>query len=190
VIVPRSDLQSLCDILVAETPDGGVGRVIATIDTIIRTGCALVLMISFWAMLLPTFFNAVLRYTTNTSLVWSVEIVQLTFPWFIMAGAVLAAQHMLHIRVQLLLTLLPRLQRRWLTVPVQGLIAMTCLMVVYVYLGFGLYEGGMAFAAGDVAFTSLGVPQSWSYLALLCGYMLLGITALTAIYRLLHEDVN
>jgi TRAP-type C4-dicarboxylate transport system permease small subunit len=73
---------------------------------------------------------------------------------------------------------------------VQGLIAMTCVMVVYVYLGFGLYEGGMAFAAGDVAFTSLGVPQSWSYLALLCGYMLLGVTALTAIYRLLHEDVD
>lgn len=146
-------------------------------------------------MLLPTFGNAVLRYTTNASLNWSVEVVQLTFPWFIMAGAVLAAQHNRHIGVELLTNLLSDRPARWLAILVQGLILMASLAVVYVYLGFGTFDGGMEFAAGDVQFTSLGVPQSWSYLALLVGYWLLGLTSLATVYRLfmgerVHSDDN
>ncbi len=101
-----------------------------------------------------------------------------------MAGAVLAAQHSRHIGVELLVNLLAERPAHWLALMVQVFILVACLAVIYVYLGFGKFDGGMEFAAGDVQFTSLGVPQSWSYLALLFGYALLGLTALATAYRL------
>ena len=160
----------------------------ASIHAAIRGVCAGILWLTFLTMLLPTFANAVLRYTTNASLNWSVEVVQLTFPWFIMAGAALAAQHSRHIGVELLVNVLSDRPARWLALFVQGLILLACLAVIYVYIGFGAFEGGMEFAAGDVQFTSLGVPQSWSYLALLFGYVLLGLTALATAYRLITGE--
>ena len=174
----------LRQIIVANEATGLLGPVVNAVDTTVRAVCALILWITLLAMLLPTFANAVLRYTTNASLNWSVEVVQLTFPWFIMAGAVLAAQHSRHIGVELLVNLLSKRPAQWLELVVQALILVACLAVIYVYLGFGQFDGGMEFAAGDVQFTSLGVPQSLSYLALLFGYALLGLTALATAYRL------
>ncbi len=178
------------ELLVATTPAGPLGPVIRFIDTFVRWLCACILWGTFAAMLAPTFANAVLRYTTNASLIWSVEVVQLTFPWFIMAGAVLAAQHSRHIGVELFVSLLPMGLRRWIAILVQLFVLAGCMAVLYVFLGFGLFDGGMEFAAGDVAFTSLGVPQSWSYQALLFGYFLLGLTALGTIYRLAVGDMS
>ncbi|MGI9433961.1 MAG: TRAP transporter small permease [Geminicoccaceae bacterium] len=172
------------DLLDAPDAAGPLGPVVTHLDRIIRWVCALILWTTFAAMLLPTFANAVLRYTTDASLNWSVEVVQLVFPWFIMAGAVMAAQHGRHIGVELFVALLPTKIARWIAIPNQVLILMACLTVIYVYLGMGMFEGGMDFAAGDVAFTSLGIPQSWSYAALLFGYVLLGLTALSTICRL------
>ncbi len=180
-------------LILADEATGPLGPVVNAVDTGVRVACALILWATFLAMLLPTFANAVLRYTTNASLNWSVEVVQLTFPWFIMAGAVLAAQHSRHIGVELLVNLLADRPARWLAIVVQGLVLIACFAVIYVYLGFGEFDGGMAFAAGDVQFTSLGVPQSWSYLALLYGYAGLGLTCLATAYRLIlgervHSD--
>ncbi len=164
---------------------GWFSPAIQGLDTSIRYACAMTLWVSFLVMLLPTFVNAVLRYTTDASLSWSVEIIQLVFPWFIMAGAVLAAQHSRHIGVSFFLSVCSVRIAKLMILLVQQLILIGCITVGYVYLGFGEFEGGMEYAAGDVAFTSLGVPQSWSYLALLVGYILLGLTALTRFYRVL-----
>ena len=172
------------DLLSSPIATGPLGPVVTRLDSAIRWVCSLVLWTTFVAMLAPTFANAVLRYTTDASLNWSVEVVQLVFPWFIMAGAVMAAQHGRHIGVELFVTLLPMKLARWIAIPVQALILMACLTVIYVYLGLGMFEGGMDYAAGDVSFTSLGLPQSWSYAALLFGYALLGLTALSTLYRL------
>ena len=170
---------------VNSTATGPLGPVVTHLDAAIRWSCGLILWSTFLAMLGPTFANAVLRYTTDASLNWSVEVVQLVFPWFIMAGAVMAAQHGRHIGVELFVALLPAKIVRWIAVPTQLLIGAACLTVIYVYLGFGIFEGGMEYAAGDVSFTSLGIPQSWSYAALLFGYLLLGLTALSTTYRLI-----
>ncbi|MEM8700339.1 MAG: TRAP transporter small permease [Pseudomonadota bacterium] len=175
-------------LLTASPVKGPLGPLVALLDTSVRWICAATLWLCFLAMLLPTFANAVLRYATNASLVWSVEVVQLTFPWFIMAGAVLAAQHCRHISVELFLNMLPDRWKLLITIPIQILIVVTCGAVIYVYLGLGMFEGGMKFAAGDVSFTSLGIPQLWSYLAIFAGYALLGVTALTNIYRQVTGD--
>ncbi len=175
------------DILIAPKSAGPLGPAVRAVETAVRVACAAILWLAFAAMLIPTFANAALRYTTNASLTWSVEIVLLVFPWFIMAGAVLAAQHGRHIGVELFVGLLPARLARWIAVPTQALIAASGLAVAHVYLGFGIYEGGMEFAAGDVAFTSIGVPQSWSYAAILAGYCGLALTALTTLHRLLAD---
>lgn len=181
------DRALLRQLIIAPRAAGPCGALAAYIDTSIRALCAVVLWLAFIAILAPTFANAVLRYTTDASLVWSVEIVQLTFPWFIMAGAVLAAQHGRHIGVGVFIAQLRPAAARILRVLVQLLILLACFAIISVYLGVGVFEGGMAFAAGDVIFTSLGVPQSFSYLALLCGYLLLGLTAAVGIYRMLYD---
>ncbi|BCL70970.1 hypothetical protein VINI7043_09010 [Vibrio nigripulchritudo ATCC 27043] len=184
----QSEVKAL---LTAPPCSGWLSPVVQKVDTLIRYLCALTLWVSFVVMLAPTFFNAVLRYATDSSLNWSVEIIQLVFPWFIMAGAVLAAQHGRHIGVSFILTVCSPRVAKVMTLIVQQLILVGCITVGYVYLGFGEFEGGMAFAAGDVAFTSLGVAQSWSYLALLVGYALIGLTALTTFYRILVDsDLN
>lgn len=172
------------NILVASSPGGPLGPLVAWVDTGVRMVCALMLFASFTTIFFPTLANAILRYTTSSSLIWSVEIVELTFPWFIMAGAALAAQHSRHIGVELLSALLTGRASVVLEYVVQLVVLVACAAVIYVFLGFGMFEGGMQFAAGSVQFTSLGVPQSWSYLALLFGYSLLGLTALTTLLRL------
>ncbi|MDD9812481.1 MAG: TRAP transporter small permease subunit [Gammaproteobacteria bacterium] len=184
------DKSLLRQLIIAPRAAGPLGALAAGLDTLTRAVCAVVLWLTFTAILAPTFANAVLRYTTNASLVWSVEIVQLTFPWFIMAGAVLAAQHGRHIGIAVFIAQLRPAAAKWLRVLVQLLILLACFAIITVYIGGGMFEGGMAFAAGDVIFTSLGVPQSFSYLALLCGYILLGLTAAVGIYRLLYDGAR
>lgn len=181
---------TLREILLAPAAGGALGAAAARIDTALRFVCAFILWIAFLAIFLPTFANAVLRYTTNSSLEWSVEIAQLVFPWFIAAGAVLAAQHGRHIRVEALWDVLSERMRRSLSAAVQALIFAACCAILYVYTGQGRFEGGMEFAAGDAAFTSLGVSQKWSYLALPAGYFMLGLTALTSAYRLFFPAVR
>ena len=165
------------------TATGPLGPVVSHVDGFIRQLCAVILGVGFLALFLPTLANAVLRYTTDKSVIWSVEAVQLVFPWFIMAGATLAAQHSRHISVEFFIRLLPRSLSRWVTIPVQIIVFAGAAAVLYVFLGLGRFEGGIAFAAGDTMYTSLGVPQSYSYSALLFGYTLLSVTAMTNVYR-------
>ncbi len=176
------------DLIFIKAATGPFGAVVTRIDRTICMACAIVLWISFFALFLPTLANAILRYTTDASLTWTVELVKLTFPWFIMAGAVLAAQHSRHIGVEFFLTLLPKSLSRWLTIPVQLLIILASASVIYVYLGFGIFDGGIEFAAGDTLYTSLNISQSWSYTAILCGYISLCITALTNVYRQFNQE--
>ena len=177
-------MPTLRDILLAPAAGGALGGIVARTDTALRFICAVILWISFAAIFIPTFANAVLRYTTNSSLAWSVEIAQLVFPWLIAAGASLAAQHGRHISVAALFDILSEKMRRRLSAVVHSLVLVACCAILYVYTGQGRFEGGMEFAAGDASFTSLGVSQSWSYLALPAGYFMLGLTAITSAYRL------
>ncbi len=171
------------EFLHAPSATGPLGPMVSTIDGLIRWVCAIILWAGFFALFLPTLANAILRYSTNESLIWSVEVVQLVFPWFIMAGATLAAQHSRHIGVEFFIRLLPRKMTRWVTIPVQLIILVGAFGVIYVFLGLGRFEGGIEFAAGEVMYTSLQLPQSYSYMAILFGYSMLTITALTNLYR-------
>ena len=59
--------------------------------------CAAILYITFGAIFSILCTDVVLRYFSGSSLRWASEIPELLFPWLVMAGVVLAAQHGAHI---------------------------------------------------------------------------------------------
>lgn len=164
------------DLLHAPDAAGPLGPAVRCADTVIRYLCALILWVTFVAMLIPTFSNAFLRYTTDASIVWSEQAVRLVFPWFILAGAVLAAQHNRHISVSALVALLGPVALRRLRIAVQLIILGSCAVVFDFAIDVAKSDDSM--------YTLIGIRQSWSYLALVFGYALLAVTALTSCYRL------
>ncbi len=168
------------DLLLAERPPGVLGAAVQLIDNVIRKLCAIILWVSLLAMLVPTCLNAALRYLSDSSIVWSEQLVNCLFPWFVMAGAALAAQHARHIGVELLPALLPRVAVRWLYLLVHLIIIAACSIVVW-------YGSEITMLERDTAFTLIGVSQAWSYLALVVGYCLIGVTSLTGVYRLFQN---
>ncbi len=170
------------DILHAPEAVGPLGPAVTRADTSIRYACAVILWTSFLVMLLPTFANAFLRYTTDVSIVWSEQAVRLVFPWFILSGAVLAAQHNRHIGVGVLVGALSRRLRRWLQILVQFIILGSCGVVFDFAIDVALSDESM--------YTLIGIRQSWSYLALVFGYALLAVTALTTTYRLVTDPAH
>ena len=169
------------EILHAPLAVGPFGPAVTRIDTSIRYLCAIILWVTFLVMLVPTFSNAFLRYTTDASIVWSEQAVRLVFPWFILGGAVLAAQHNRHIGVAVLVNKLGSKMLRRLQIFVQLVIMVSCAVVFDFAIGITLEDESM--------YTLIGISQSWSYLALVVGYALLTLTTLTNIYRLITDPM-
>ena len=169
------------EILHAPPAAGPFGPAVTRLDTTIRYLCAILLWSTFLVMLIPTFSNAFLRYTTDASIVWSEQAVRLVFPWFILGGAVLAAQHNRHISVAALVNYLGPKTLRALQILVQLIIIFSCAIVFDFAIGVAMDDESM--------YTLIGIKQSWSYLALVIGYALLALTALTNTYRLLIDPM-
>lgn len=153
------------------------------VDWVVRWVCAVILWVGFGCMFFPTLINATLRYTTNQSLVWSEQIVQLVFPWFIMAGAVLAAQHSRHIRLQILYMLCPPKIIIGVESVTTFVVFSACLLVVF-------YATQVTLLEKNTFFTLLNVTQAWSYAALVVGYSGLAVTNMTGLYRRWQENVE
>lgn len=167
------------DILHAPEAAGRLGPAVRLLDTSIRYVCAVILWVTFLVMLFPTFANAFLRYTTDASIVWSEQTVRLIFPWFIMGGAVLAAQHNRHIGVTVLVGRLGQWLRGGLQILVQFIILVSCGVVFDFAIDVAMNDQSM--------YTLIGISQSWGYMALAFGYALLAGTAMTTTYRLITD---
>src|SRR5262245_66219916 len=82
------------------------------IDRTIGTACRGVLYLSLAVVFVILSANVFLRYVSGTSLASASELPELLFPWMIMSGVVLAAQHGSHIAVVILTQKLGD-ARRW-----------------------------------------------------------------------------
>lgn len=171
------------DILIAPEATGPLGPVVTRIDTSIRCLCAGILWVGFLGMFGPTLVNAILRYVFNTGFSGSEQVVQLVFPWFIVGGATLAAQHGRHISVVFFTALLPAR----MALAVRTIAELVVIVTAGVVIRFGVEITALE---GGTYFTLIGVPQAWSYAALPVGYVLLIVTALSAIYRLVRGDAT
>ena len=69
--------------------------------------CRAVLWLSTSVIFVILCANTVLRYATGSSVQWANEVPELLFPWLVMAGVVLAANHGAHITTTFLIEKLP-----------------------------------------------------------------------------------
>jgi TRAP-type C4-dicarboxylate transport system permease small subunit len=114
--------------------------------------------------------NVGLRYAAGTSLRWASELPELMFPWMIMAGVVLAAQHGSHIAVVILTQRLGA-ARRWV-------LSAGSVVVAVLYLGLVQAAWPVLEIAADERSPIMQVPGSVTVGCLLGGFVMLAIVTL------------
>jgi TRAP-type C4-dicarboxylate transport system permease small subunit len=140
------------------------------IDQCIGAACRGVLYLTLGVVFVVLSANVALRYVAGTSLASASELPELLFPWMIMAGVVLAAQHGSHIAVVLLTQKLGA-ARRWV-------LSGGSLAVAVLYAGLAAAAWPLMVIAADETSPILQVPGSVSVGCLMLGFALLSVVTL------------
>ena len=119
----------------------------------------------------------VLRYGFESGIAASVEITELSFAVFVMAGIALAARHGAHVTTRLSLTLLQGRARLALALFIH-------VATVAVYLLLAWYTWENALIAHDQHTPVLEIPYSVGYGTLAVGLVLISLSSLVAIVKL------
>lgn len=155
--------------------------VVKGVDRAIEAGSILLAIASLCIMFFSLLADVVVRYATQQGMGWPTEMPSILFPWLVMSGVVLAAQRGQHIAVTALLSVLGRRGNRLLLLALQLLIAATFFYLAWV--GMDVIE-----ITGSEVYPVTGISAHWAYLALIAGFVGLGITAVTTFVRLLGAD--
>jgi TRAP-type transport system small permease protein len=151
-------------------PGSAAVRIAWGVDYLIGMACRGVLYATLTAMFLILSANVGLRYAAGSSLAWASELPELMFPWLIMAGVVLAAQHGSHIAIVILTNKLGA-ARRWV-------MAAGSLVVAGLYGSLAVTAWPLLEIAADEKTPILNVPGSVSVSGLMLGFFLLVIVTL------------
>jgi len=146
------------------------------LSRVIASACAAILYLTFGAIFFILCSDVFLRYFAGSSLRWAAEIPELLFPWLVMAGVVLAAQHGAHIATTFLADAVHGKARR--VIAAVGHVA--------ILAAYGLLAVVTAQAipiVADERSAILGVPGSVTYICLFIGFVLI---ALVHLGELLH----
>ena len=144
--------------------------VFKAVDTLIAWWCHAVLYVTLSVVFVILSVNVVLRYAAGSSLAWASELPELMFPWMIMSGVVIAAQHGSHIAVVILTQKLGA-ARRWV-------LTAASMVVAGLYLGLAYAAWPVFEIAADERTPIMQVPGSVSVGCLLQGFVLLAIVTL------------
>ena len=153
--------------------------ILQAIDRAIGAACRAVLYLTLAAVFVILSANVALRYVAGTSLASASELPELMFPWMIMAGVVLAAQHGSHIAVVILTQRLGA-SRRWV-------LAGGALAVAVLYAALAVTAWPLAEIAADERTPMLQVPGSVSVGCLMLGFALLSLVTLCRLPRLWRD---
>ena len=148
------------------------------IDGSVRAACRGVLYVTTVLLFLILSINVFLRYLWGSSLQSAGEAPELMFPWMVMAGVVLAAQHGAHISIVWFVEQVPPAARR-----VIGLLNCAILVAGYSVLAYGTTT--LLPVVHEEHSHVLGVPSSVTYACMLAGFVLLVVTTLTQAARML-----
>jgi len=138
--------------------------------------CRAVLWVSTSVIFVILCANTVLRYATGSSLQWGNEVPELLFPWLVMAGVVLAAQHGAHITTTFLMEKLSFAVRRALS-------TIAWLGVVGLYTVLTVATFRMLEIVHDEKSPILQVPGSVTYGCVMAGMAMLAVLALFSAWR-------
>jgi TRAP-type transport system small permease protein len=145
-------------------------RIARAVDHLIGIGCRSVLYLTLCSMFFILSANVALRYVAGSSLASASELPELMFPWLIMAGVVLAAQHGSHIAIVILTQRLGAL-RRWVLLA-------GSMVVAGLYASLAFVAWPLVLIAADERTPILQVPGSVSVSCLMLGFALLAIVTL------------
>jgi len=140
------------------------------VDRAIGAVCRGVLYLTLAVVFAILSANVALRYVAGTSLASASELPELLFPWMIMAGVVLAAQHGSHIAVVIVTQKLGA-SRRWV-------LAAGSLVVAVLYAALAVTAWPLMEIAADERSPILQVPGSVSVGCLVIGFALLSVVTL------------
>ncbi len=146
------------------------------LDRAVSALCQVVLWVTTTIIFLILTANTLLRYSTGSSLQWANEVPELLFPWLVMAGVVLAAQHGSHIATTFLMASLASKPQR-----VLGAIGWVTVAVLYLVLSKATYA--MLDIVHDEKSPILQVPASWTYGCVLGAMVLLALLALKSAWE-------
>ncbi|WP_291929493.1 TRAP transporter small permease [Limnohabitans sp.] len=151
------------------------------IERTISVVCQVLLWISTVIIFLILAANTILRYATGASLQWANEVPELLFPWMVMAGVVLAAQHGAHITTSFLMDKLSGSVRRlW------GVLGWSVVSVLYATLAVATWR--MLDIVHDEKSPILQIPGSVTYGCVMTGMALLAVLALVSAWRAWQAD--
>ena len=155
----------------------GAVRAAEAVDRVVAVVCKGVLLLTGVVLMVVLTANVIARYVLAAGgFDWAEEVPQQLFPWFIMAGVVLAVQHGGHIAVEGLLGLLGRGAKRLVLLAGQALV-----VVAYIILCW------QALVVADIAAIelspALGLPGSYGYWAIAIGCALLALSTVTVAIR-------
>lgn len=151
------------------------------VDRAIALVCKTVLWLTTAVIFVILCANTGLRYITGSSLQWANEVPELLFPWLVMSGVVLAAQHGAHIATTFLMDSLPvRLQR---------IVAVASWFVVAgLYATLAVATLRMLEIVHDEKSPILHLPGSITYGCVMVGMVLLAVLALQSAWRAWHAE--
>jgi len=165
----------------AMTGAGVPASLIHLADTAITVAATIAAVGSLVLLFLSLSAEVVVRYLTTQGLGWPSELPNILFPWLVMGGIVLAAQHGAHISVTLVLDWLGRNAARALLLGMQVVVAATFFYLAWI--GMAVIE-----ITGTEVYPVTGISARWAYLSLIAGFVGVGLTALTTFARLLVAD--
>lgn len=147
------------------------------VDRAVALLCQGVLLLTGVALMGALTANVLARYALGTGgFDWAEEVPQQLFPWFIMAGVVLAVQHGGHIAVEWLLGLLGREAKRAVLLAGHALVALAYVVLCR-----------QALVVADIVSIerspALGLPGSYGYWAIAAGCALLALGTATVAAR-------
>jgi TRAP-type C4-dicarboxylate transport system permease small subunit len=148
----------------------------SVIDRAVYGICRTVLWLSTSVIFVILCGNTALRYATGSSLQWGNEVPELLFPWMVMAGVVLAAQHGAHITTSFLMERLAFGTRR--AVGVVGWLVVAALYGTLSVATFRMLE-----VVHDEKSPILQVPGSVTYGCVMGGMALLALLACGTAWR-------
>lgn len=159
-----------------------MNELLRAVDAAIGWGCRVVLYLTLAVVFAILSINVALRYLAGTSLAWASELPELLFPWMIMAGVVLAAQHGSHIAVVLVTQKLGD-ARRWV-------LASGSLVVAVLYGSLAWMAVPVAVIAHDEKTPILQMPGSLSVGCLVLGFALLTTVTLCRLPTLWRQSAD
>ena len=149
----------------------GIGRVIASIAAVLKAS----LIAATAVMVLCIAIQVVMRYVFGRTPSWSEELAVLMFSWTVLGGLALGVREGFHVRLDILINLVPSERRHWAERAIEALTAAFGFYLAWSGLRFLDITGGSVSAAigypiellhalAPIAGALIGVFASWRML--------------------------